>query len=73
MTERAMGVTRACGLVGISRSLFHYESRRRVDDVGRKVIMSHFARSKSEPPFSTVSLLRAKAGDAPEGTVDANP
>ncbi|WP_236903684.1 phage integrase central domain-containing protein [Cupriavidus malaysiensis] len=41
--------------------------------VGRKVIMSHFARSKSEPPFSTVSLLRAKAGDAPEGTVDANP
>nr|WP_319002941.1 hypothetical protein [Burkholderia cepacia] len=32
MTERAMGVTRACGLVGISRSLFHYESRRRVDD-----------------------------------------
>ncbi|WP_244143013.1 helix-turn-helix domain-containing protein, partial [Burkholderia stagnalis] len=32
--------------------------------VGRKVIMSHFARSKSEPPFSTVSLLRAKAGDA---------
>ncbi|MBU9391491.1 hypothetical protein KTE71_28780, partial [Burkholderia multivorans] len=41
--------------------------------VGRKVIMSHFARSKSKPPFSTVSLLRAKAGDAPEGTVDANP
>lgn len=32
MTERAMGVTRACGLVGISRSLFHYESRLRVDD-----------------------------------------
>lgn len=32
MTERAMGVTRACGLVGISRSLFHYESRRRIDD-----------------------------------------
>ncbi|WP_442854670.1 porin [Burkholderia sp. LK4] len=44
-----------------------------VQGVGRKVIMSHFARSKSEPPFSTVSLLRAKAGDAPEGTVDANP
>ncbi|QPS39292.1 hypothetical protein [Burkholderia oklahomensis] len=27
-----MGITRACGLVGISRSLFHYESRRRIDD-----------------------------------------
>ena len=27
MTERSMGITRACGLVGISRSLFAYESR----------------------------------------------
>ncbi len=27
MTERALGVTRACGLVGISRSLFRYEPR----------------------------------------------
>lgn len=33
--------------------------------LGRKVIMSHFARSKSEPPVSTVSFLRANAGDAP--------
>jgi putative transposase len=32
MTERAMGVIRACGLAGISRSLFHYESRRRGND-----------------------------------------
>ncbi len=28
MTERDFGVTRACGLVGISRSLFRYQSRR---------------------------------------------
>jgi len=28
MTERDFGVTRACGLVGISRSLFRYRSRR---------------------------------------------
>ncbi|WP_425451587.1 IS3 family transposase [Crenobacter cavernae] len=28
MTERAMGVTRACGLVGISRSLYRYRSSR---------------------------------------------
>ena len=27
-TERAMSITRACGLVGISRSLYRYESRR---------------------------------------------
>lgn len=43
MTERAMGVTRACGLVGISRSLFHYESRRRIDDevlTGRMVAIA---------------------------------
>ncbi|WP_250866468.1 IS3 family transposase [Caballeronia sp. INSB1] len=43
MTERAMGVTRACGLVGISRSLFQYESRRRVDDealTGRMMVIA---------------------------------
>jgi len=28
MTERALGVTRACGLVGISRSLYRYRNRR---------------------------------------------
>jgi putative transposase len=28
ITERSFGVTRACGLVGISRSLYHYRSRR---------------------------------------------
>ena len=28
MTERSSGVTRACGLVGISRSLYRYRSRR---------------------------------------------
>jgi putative transposase len=28
MTERSFGVTRACGLVGVSRSLYRYRSRR---------------------------------------------
>lgn len=28
MTERAFGVTRACGLIGISRSLYRYRSCR---------------------------------------------
>jgi len=32
MAERAMGITRACGLVGISRSLFRYESQRGNDE-----------------------------------------
>jgi len=31
MRERAMGITRACGLVGISRSLFLYKSTRESD------------------------------------------
>lgn len=31
MDERKLGVTRACGLVGISRSLFAYESKRGSD------------------------------------------
>lgn len=31
MPERQLGVTRACGLVGISRSLFAYESKRASD------------------------------------------
>ena len=32
MKERQMGITRACGLVGISRSLYSYESRRPGDE-----------------------------------------
>ena len=47
-----------------------YRDRRAV---ARKVIMSHFAQSKSEPLFRTVEAFRAKADDASEGTVDANP
>lgn len=31
MAERSMGITRACGLVGILRSLFAYESTRTGD------------------------------------------
>ncbi|MCA8256154.1 hypothetical protein LGM89_23075 [Burkholderia sp. AU31624] len=32
MTERAVGVVRACGPGGMSRSLVHDESHRRIDD-----------------------------------------
>ncbi|UZR27416.1 IS3 family transposase [Methylococcus mesophilus] len=31
MTKHQMGVTRACGLIGISRSLYRYEAKRPVD------------------------------------------
>lgn len=33
MTERGMAITQACGLIGISRSLFGYESKRTGDGV----------------------------------------
>jgi putative transposase len=36
MTEHKMGVTRACGLIGISRSLYRYRSRRVGDDEVRR-------------------------------------
>jgi len=41
--------------------------------VGRKVIMSHFAQSKSEPLFRTVEPFCAKADHASEGSVDDQP
>ncbi|KGD41381.1 putative insertion element protein [Burkholderia pseudomallei] len=56
MTERAMGVTRACGLVGISRSLLHYESRCRVDEealTGRMMAIVTQKRRYPHPSRST--------------------
>ncbi|WP_423200780.1 hypothetical protein [Cupriavidus sp. H19C3] len=41
--------------------------------VARRVKLSHLAQGKSEPLFRTVCLFRAKADDAFEGTVDADP
>ena len=35
MTQHGLGVTRACGLIGISRSLYRYESRRPEDTAVR--------------------------------------
>src|SRR5690606_877176 len=41
--------------------------------VGRKVIMSHFAQSNSEPLISTVMPFCAKADNASEGSMDVHP
>ncbi|WP_175752371.1 hypothetical protein [Burkholderia anthina] len=57
MTERAMGVTRACGLVGISRSLFHYESRRRVDDEALTGRMMAIAAQKRRYGYRRIHVL----------------
>ena len=57
VTERAMGVTRACGLVGISRSLFHYESRRRIDDEVLTERMTAIAAQKRRYGYRRIHVL----------------
>ena len=48
MTERAMGVTRACGLVGISRSVFRYESKRAEANVQLTARLAALAASRRQ-------------------------
>ncbi|MGN6263104.1 MAG: IS3 family transposase [Ralstonia sp.] len=62
MTERAMGVTRACGLVGISRSLFHYESCRRVDDETLTGRMMAIAGQKRRYGYRRIHVLLQREG-----------
>ncbi|WP_316679639.1 IS3 family transposase [Ralstonia chuxiongensis] len=61
-TERAMGVTRACGLVGISRSLFHYESRRRIDDEALTGRMMAIAAQKRRYGYRRIHVLLQREG-----------
>ena len=62
MTERAMGVTRACGLVGISRSLFSYESRRRIDDEALAGRMTAIAAQKRRYGYRRIHVLLQREG-----------
>ncbi|MBU9470430.1 IS3 family transposase [Burkholderia multivorans] len=62
MTERAMSVTRACGLVGISRSLFYYESRRRVDDEALTGRMMAIAAQKRRYGYRRIHVLLQRDG-----------
>jgi putative transposase len=57
MTERAMGVTRACGLVGISRSLFRYESRRSGEDAELTGRMTAIAAQKRRYGYRRIHVL----------------
>lgn len=61
MTERAMGVTRACGLVGISRSLFRYESSR-TDDVELTSRMVAIAAQKRRYGYRRIHVLLRREG-----------
>ncbi|OMS57027.1 transposase [Burkholderia pseudomallei] len=62
MTERAMGVTRACGLVGISRSLLHYESCCRVDDEALTGRMMAIAAQKRRYGYRRIHVLLQRDG-----------
>ncbi|CAM3768233.1 putative transposase [Kerstersia gyiorum] len=61
MTERGMGITRACGLVGISRSLFHYESRR-TGDAALTERMKEMAAVKRRYGYRRIHVLLRREG-----------
>ena len=61
MTERAMGVTRACGLVGISRSLFYYESTR-ASDAELTERMAAIAATKRRYGYRRIHVLVRREG-----------
>ncbi|WP_321927393.1 IS3 family transposase [Burkholderia sp. BCC1998] len=62
MTGRAMGVTRACGQLGISRSLSQYELRRRVDDDGLTGRMMVIAAQKRRYGYRRIHELLQQDG-----------
>ena len=61
MAERQMGVTRACGLVGISRSLLAYRSRRRVP-AGLQERIGEIAATKRRYGYRRVHVLLRREG-----------
>lgn len=61
MTERGMGITRACGLVGISRSLFAYESKR-TGDVALTERMKEIAALKRRYGYRRIHVLLRREG-----------
>ncbi|WP_412784025.1 IS3 family transposase [Bordetella holmesii] len=61
MTERSMGVTRACGLVGISRSLFAYESTRS-GDAALTERMKEMAVAKRRYGYRRIHVLLRREG-----------
>lgn len=61
MAERQLGVTRACGLVGNSRSLFAYESKR-VSDAALTERMKEMAVAKRRYGYRRIHLLLRREG-----------
>ena len=61
MTERSFGVTRACGLIGISRSLYRYRSRR-PDSAPLRERIEQIAGSKRRYGYRRVYLRLRREG-----------
>mgnify|MGYP001297134260 CR=1 FL=1 len=61
MTERGFGVTRACGLVGISRSLYRYRGRR-PDSAPLRVRIEEIAAAKRRYGYRRVYIRLRREG-----------
>ncbi|VFR17255.1 Mobile element protein [plant metagenome] len=61
MAERGMGIIRACGLVGISRSSFAYESKR-MGDVALTERMREIAALKRRYGYRRIHVLLRREG-----------
>ena len=61
MTTRQMGITRACGLIGISRSLYRYESKR-PDDGPIKERLTALAGQKRRYGYRRLHVLLLREG-----------
>jgi putative transposase len=61
MTCYQMGVTRACGLIGISRSLYRYEARR-PDDTALKQRLAELAEQKRRYGYRRLHVLLCREG-----------
>ena len=64
MAERQMGVTRACGLVGISRSLYRYESRRAAGNATVTTRLVELAADKRRYGYRRLHVLLRREGHA---------
>jgi putative transposase len=61
MTTHGLGVTRACGLIGMSRSLYRYASRR-TDDEGLKERLTTLAGQKRRYGYRRLHVLLRREG-----------
>lgn len=61
MADRQMGITRACGLVGISRSLFGYRTRREVPE-GLRERINEIALEKRRYGYRRIHVLLKREG-----------